>query len=84
MIISLINGWFKDNLFDRLFVLSLLIDIAIIISYIACLISLVMSMRNKKDLNNFITLGILIITISIALFLPFRICIKKVELKLYE
>lgn len=84
MIISFINGWFRDNLLDRLFIFSLLVDVVILISYIVCFVFLIIKIKQKKEFIYFITLGILMVTILLTMFFPFRICKTKVEFKLYE
>lgn len=84
MIISFINGWFRDSLFDTLFIFSLLIDLVILVSYITCLVFSIIRIIKDKEFINLITLGILIVTVILVIFFPFRICKTKIECKFYE
>lgn len=84
MIISFINGWFRDSLFNSLFIFSLLIDLVILVSYIICFIFSIIRIVKKKELINLITLGILIATVILVIFFPFRIYKTKIEFKIYE
>lgn len=83
-ILSFIYSWFTDRLFNSLFIISLIIPLIIFIGFIICFIfSIKDVIGNKKFINN-IPVFILVITVLVTFFFPFRMAKTKLELLLYK
>lgn len=83
-ILSFIYSWFADRLFNSLFIISLIIPLIIFIGFIICFIfSIKDVIGNKKFINN-IPVFILVITVLVTFFFPFRMAKTKLELLLYK
>lgn len=83
-ILSFIYNWFADRLFNSLFIISLIIPLIIFIGFIICfMFSIKDVIENKKIINN-ISVYILIITVLMTFFFPFRMAKTKLELLLYK
>lgn len=82
--LSFIYNWFADRLFNSLFMISLIIPLIIFIGFIFCFIfSIKEIVDNKKFIDN-ISIFILVITVLVTFFFPFRMAKTKLELLLYK
>lgn len=84
MILSFLNSWFFDELYDHFFIFCLIPSIIIFIAWIMCLIFTITKIGIENNKINDLSLIILLITALIILFVPFRETKVKIELSLYE
>lgn len=81
---SILNGWFNDYLFDKLFIFSLAIDIFIFGLNIFCIIKNIDNYKYNKEIIYLTGCFICIFSFIITLFFPFREVRTKIELSLYD
>ena len=84
LIFSFIKCWYSDYLSNFLFIFEIIIDLILVICYLICLINNIRNLKKKINFSNILTTIILIITIILVLFFPFRDVKIKYELNLYE
>lgn len=84
LILSFLNSWFYDVLFDSLFVLGLIPSVILIISWILCFVFSILKLIKNKELLNILSLVIVVFTAFLILFFPFRKNKVKLELEFFE
>ncbi len=84
LIFSFIKCWYSDYLFNLLFLFEIIIDLILLICYFVCLINNIRSLKKKINFSNIVTTIILILTIILVLFFPFRDVKIKYDFNLYE
>lgn len=78
-------GWYGDELISSLFVISTMIDIVLFVALIVFLIfSILTLMKNHKAIVNYVTFSILLASLIMTLFFPFRTAKVEVDLIVYE
>ena len=84
-ILSFILNWYSDHLFSTIFIFYFALYVPIImlfiISFVFAIIDLV---KNYKAIIDWIAIAILIFTITIIMFFPFRKVKTNIELTLFE
>lgn len=84
LILSFLNSWFSDMLFDSLFIFALIPSLVLFVGWIICLVlSIIKTIKSKNEFN-IISLIIVILTALLVLFFPFREVKVRLELNLYE
>ena len=85
LVINFLCFWYSDFLFDRYFVFGLIpICLATILLITSAIISIIFVVRNKNQLNSYISLAISIITVVLIFVFPFRTAKVNLELSLLE
>ena len=85
LVINFLCFWYSDFLFDRYFVFGLIpICLAIILLITSAIISIIFVVRNKNQLNSYISLAISIIIVVLIFCVPFRTAKVNLELSLLE
>lgn len=84
LILSILNGWFSDYLFDKFFILSLILDIILFVLNIFCIIKNIDNYKYNKEIIYLTGCFICIFSFIITLFFPFREVRTKIELSLYD
>ena len=84
MILSFLNSWYSDQLFNILFVLYLIPVLILFISWVTCLILSIKKIIKERNIISFATFGIVILTALLIIFFPFREAKVKLELYIYE
>lgn len=84
-ILSFVYAWYADQLFNELFIPSLVIPLIILICFVTCFIfSIVNVIKNSRKFIHYVPIAILIMTVFIILFFPFRMSKVRLELVLYR
>ena len=83
-ILSFLNRYFGDQIIDKLFIFSLMIDIPLLIIKIFCMLKSVECYRKDKNKTYRISFYICLLSIIVTLFFPFREVKTRIELHLYE
>ena len=83
-ILIFIYNWFITLLLDKFFGYLLIINLGLIILFILLFSNVISELKKDKCLINIISFSILILTIFLVLFFPFREVKFKLEFELYE
>lgn len=84
LIISFLNSWFSDMLFDSLFVFAVITSLVLFVGWVVCLVFSIIKLIKDKGIFNILSLAVVILTAILFLFFPFRETKVKLELKLFE
>lgn len=84
LILSFLNSWFSDMLFDSLFIFALIPSLVLFAGWIICLVLSVIKIIKNKNGFNIISLIVTVLTALLILFFPFREAKVRFELNLYE
>ena len=84
LILSFLNSWFSDMLFDSLFIFALIPSLVLFVGWIICLVLSVIKIIKNKNVFNIISLIVTVLTALLILFFPFREAKVRLELNLYE
>ena len=84
LILSFLNSWFSDMLFDSLFMFALIPGLVLFVGWIICLVLSVIKIIKNKNVFNIISLIVTVLTALLILFFPFREAKVRLELNLYE
>lgn len=83
-IICFLNNWFQDEIFEKLFLLIILIDFILLCVYIFLFIQEIKIIKSSQKKNIFVFLPLIILIITVLLsFYDFRFVKTKLELDLY-
>lgn len=84
LILSFLDSWYGDQLFDKYFIFALIPSLILFASYIIYLIQAIKAINKEKTWVNITTL-LIFITIPIMIFtFPFRIAKARFEMVIYE
>lgn len=84
LILSFLNSWFSDMLFDSLFIFALIPSLVLFVGWIICLVLSVIKIIKNKNVFNIISLIVVVLTALLVLIFPFREAKVRLELNLYE
>ena len=84
MILSFLNSWFSDQLFDSLFIFALIPGLILFVGWIICLVLSIIKLIKDRNVFNIISLIVTVLTALLILFFPFRESKVRLELNLYE
>ena len=84
MILSFLNSWFSDQLFDSLFIFALFPSLILFVGWVICLVLSIIKLIKDINVFNIISLIVVILTALLVLFFPFRQVKVRLELNLYE
>lgn len=84
LILSFLNSWFSDMLFDSLFIFALIPSLVLFVGWIICLVLSIIKLIKDKNVFNIISFIAVILTALLVLFFPFRETKVRLELNLYE
>lgn len=83
-IICFLNNWFQDEIFEKLFLVIILIDFILLCVYIFLFIQEIKIIKSTQKKNIFVFLPLIILIITVLLsFYDFRFVKTKLELDLY-
>ena len=84
LVASFFKNWYSDQIFDSLFLLPLVLNIVLIILFnILMILSVFLIVKNKLYIS-FVSVIILLISIILFVFFPFREVKVKYEVNKYE
>lgn len=84
LMLSFLNSWFSDMLFDSLFIFALIPNLILFIGWVVCLVISIIKLKKDKRLLNIVPMIVTILTALLVLFFPFREAKVRFELNLYE
>lgn len=84
LVLSFLNSWFSDMLFDSLFIFALIFSLVLFVGWIICLVLSIIKIIKNKNVFNIISLIVTVLTALLILFFPFREAKVRFELNLYE
>ena len=84
MILSFLNSWFSDQLFDSLFIFALIPGLILFVGWIICLVLSIIKLIKDRNVFNIISFIAVFLTALLVLFFPFREVKVRLELNLYE
>ena len=68
LILSFLNSWFSDMLFDSLFIFALIPSLVLFAGWIICLVLSVIKIIKNKSVFNIISLIVTVLTALLILF----------------
>lgn len=71
-VLSLSLCWWSDVIIDRFSLFGILAYVALIVAYIVCVISSLVSLKKECTANTLLALMILVVILLITVFFPFR------------
>lgn len=84
LILSFLKNWYSIELLDLLFSFYIIPNIILFLIFNICLIKIIENLRKEKLFINYVSLVILMITVLLFLFFPFREFKFKYEFNKYE
>ncbi len=84
LILSFTKSWYSDFLFDKLFIFYIISNFILFVMFIFCFITSLRKMTSKYELINILSIIILLISVLLFIFFPFRKIKVNYELNKYE
>lgn len=84
LVISFIKSWYSDFLFDKLFIFYIIPNLLLFILFNFCLITSLVKMGKERKLINIISIIILLCSVLLFVFFPFRKIKTHYELNHFE
>ena len=84
LMLSFLNSWFSDMLFDSLFIFALIPNLILFIGWVVCLVISIIKLIKDKSVLNIVPMIVTILTALLVFLFPFREAKVRFELNLYE
>ena len=84
LVISFIKSWYSDFLFDKLFIFYIIPNLLLFILFNFCLITSLVKIGKERKLINIISIIILLCSVLLFVFFPFRKIKTHYELNHFE